>query len=136
MSHEEPLCLDQPSSQETGPSALNVTGPIHSSERELPTGGQVKTTVSLVESTVSDWRKEAERQYNEGAKLWNKLPGHKLLFPKDKFRVSYCYHAKAIRVLNHNKVGGIDTCKECGYPVPGSYDFNGESKLSPLSTEI
>lgn len=80
-----------------------------------------------------DWYKKAEAQYNEMARAWNKLPGSKLLYPKDKFKITYCYHTKSERRAAMAWVEYLDgsrakelitplTCDKCGYPYPGAYD--------------
>lgn len=67
------------------------------------------------------------------AKVWNSLPGPRLTFPEDKFKVKYCYHTKKERepIVRWEYAGThlarqipVEplVCKHCGFPYPGYYD--------------
>jgi hypothetical protein len=80
-----------------------------------------------------EWYKKAEKAYNEGAKIWNSLPGSKLIWPQDRFKITYCYHSLKDRVPvidwveypsgeRKREIVQPMTCNLCGYPYPGVYD--------------
>lgn len=59
---------------------------------------------------------EAERAYNEGARMWNSLPGPKLVWPEDKFKVVYCT-CRSRKRTGEDKRGPF--CFGCGYYIIG-----------------
>lgn len=69
--------------------------------------------------------KKAVLDYNADAKLWNSLPGKKLLWPQDKFKIVYCDCRKP-GVTIENLVGEarlvVKCCKKCGLPFTGEWD--------------
>jgi hypothetical protein len=66
-------------------------------------------------------------QYNESAKMWNSAPGPRLVWPRDKFAIKYCYcpgpdsSKKLVRDL---VVAGkpFKCCFDCGFPLKGAWD--------------
>ena len=68
-----------------------------------------------------------EAWYNEGARWWNSLPGHRLIYPQDKFTIKYCYCTKKERkpITDVDKFGNevtIPYCNTCGFALPGAYE--------------
>ena len=67
---------------------------------------------------------EAVVAYNKGARLWNELPGSKLTWPEDKFKISYCECTKKHEALPKEYADGtVHTCKGCGLPYKGEWDI-------------
>lgn len=66
--------------------------------------------------------KQAVLDYNAMAKVWNSLPGNKLIWPKDKFKIRYCGCEVVRRVEEYGK-HKIKTCYACGYPLAGEWDY-------------
>lgn len=76
------------------------------------------------------WYKDSEAAYNEMARVWNSLPGNRLVYPKDKFEIKYCYHPKREQerkeIDRDGKPIPVPYCNACGLPLPGAYDnFDG-----------
>ncbi len=76
--------------------------------------------------TKKEILRAAMLEYNEGAKLWNSLRGQRLVWPKDKFKVTYCYcpGAESKKKLVRDAMLGthpVKVCFTCGYPLKGEY---------------
>lgn len=75
-----------------------------------------------------EWYRLAKEDYNAMAKLWNSLPGKKLIWPKDRFGIQYCYHksppdglvSEGLEIFKN--IPFIPVCKACGLPRPQAYD--------------
>lgn len=91
----------------------------------------------MQKANEKDWYKKWEALYNEGAKVFNSLPGEKLVWPRDRFNIKYCYHKSFEREpvqkweqFDDGNGGTFSArvtvkppcCKHCGLPYPGSYD--------------
>lgn len=127
-------------SQENGSTALSATSPMDSSTPESPIGLEKTVTKSASPAEQSESEKdgsseprtkaqilkEAMLQYSEGAKLWNSLPGPRLTWPEDKFRIKECYCEKGQSkpVTDVDRFGMMVKfayCERCGYALPGAY---------------
>lgn len=58
--------------------------------------------------------KQWEADYNEMARVWNSLPGSKLKWPEDKFKVHYCTCKREHRTTE-TKYGLA--CQGCGFLI-------------------
>lgn len=86
----------------------------------------VRTPPPQPMETKKDIIKQGVLEYNAGVRAWNALPGKKLVWPKDKFKITYCDCKKPGTIMDI-KVGKeksltVKTCKKCGYPLPGEWD--------------
>lgn len=113
------------SSPENGPSAPSAISPTDSSTVESPTGSEpldTKSASSAESPALSRKEKiaEAEANYNLAAKMWNEFPGEKLMYPRDKFVVKYCYCTKAAQrpVVRGKNASRWPYCKQCGFALP------------------
>lgn len=91
--------------------------------------------VSQVRSGVGEGAGETKKEilkramlaYNEGAKMWNSLPGPRLIWPKDKFAIKYCYCPgpdSKKKLVTGLVVAGkpFKCCFTCGFPLKGEWD--------------
>lgn len=132
---------EQKKSPESGSIAPSVISPMDSLTAESHTGSMEsdKKSASPAEPSASEkggdstplTKKEilhqAMLQYNEAAKMWNSLPGPRLIWPKDKFAIKYCYcpgSDSKKKLVPDAKLGThpVKVCWTCGYPLKGEYD--------------
>ncbi len=84
------------------------------------------------ERTKEEWAvliKESENNYNVMAREWNKLPGVRLVYPRDKFRIKYHDPKWCPEPTRGHKKGDLvqdllplRVCYNCGYPYKGTYE--------------
>jgi hypothetical protein len=70
-----------------------------------------------------EYLKTLEDEYNKEARLWNSIPGGpRLVFPKDRFMIQYCW-CKEEGAYGEQEVAGftIRYCTKCGFPLKGEW---------------
>lgn len=70
-----------------------------------------------------------EKRYNSSARMWNSIPGERLEYPRDAFKIKYHHKDYCPEPVNGHKRGDLvldflplKVCYNCGLPYKGEYD--------------